>query len=135
MSLGLQLFGILCGVALIAMTFRAMFKQDLTERQSLFWLFTGLVIMVVCAFPGLAVGIAGFFGVEYAPSIIFMVVLILVIFGLFYCYSKIAKLSSRNTDLAILVSMINTENREMRKQLMEMRQQAEACGQNDTKEQ
>lgn len=128
MSIGLQLFGILCGIALIAMTFRSLFRRNISEKQTLFWLLCGVVIIIACSFPGIAIWVASFFGVDYAPSIIFMVVLILVIFGLFYCYSNISKLSSRNRDLAIQVSMLNSENSRMKAQLREIRQQLAELG-------
>ena len=93
MTLALQLFGIFSGIALIIFALRSIVKRIITERQSLFWLFLGVIVIIFCSFPSLCSVIAEFFGVVYAPSIIFMVALILAGFGLFYCFQKIAKLS------------------------------------------
>ena len=82
MTLALQLFGIFSGIALIIFALRSIVKRIITERQSLFWLFLGVIVIIFCSFPSLCSVIAEFFGVVYAPSIIFMVALILAGFGL-----------------------------------------------------
>ncbi len=126
MSLVLQLFGVLCGILLIAATFHALFKRSISERQSLFWFFCSFVIIIACLFPGITMDIANFFGVAYAPSIIFMGVIILVIFGLFYCFTKISLLYSRNRELAIQVSMLNSENAQLREQFQKLQNEQKA---------
>lgn len=93
------------GLALIAVAIRSIVKRVITERQSLFWIFSGLIIAVCCALPWITWGIADYFGVEYAPTIIFMVAIGLLVYGLFYCFQKLAKLSRQVRDLAISASL------------------------------
>lgn len=120
MSLTLQLFGILFGLGFIGVTVRALVTRRISERQSLFWLFSGVVIVFVCMFPGIAFFIADIFGVDYPPSIIFMVLFLLVIYGLFYCFRKISLLYNQSRDLAIQVSMLNSEVSKLKKELRKL---------------
>ncbi len=101
MTFTLQIFGILAGVALIAYALRSIVKRIITARQSLFWILLGVIVVIFCCFPILCNILADFFGVEYAPSIIYMTALIIVAFGLFYCFQRLATLSAQLRDLAI----------------------------------
>lgn len=101
----LRFIGVICGLALIGIAIHSIVKRVITERQSLFWIFSGLIISVCCALPWITWGIADYFGVEYAPTIIFMVAIGLLIYGLFYCFQKLAKLSRQVRDLAISASL------------------------------
>lgn len=113
MTLTLQLFGILAGVALIAYVLRCIVKRNITARQSLFWILMGVVVVIFCCFPFLTMRLADFFGVEYAPSIIYMTALIIVAFGLFYCFQKLAKLSAQLRDLAIHLTIVQKKLQEL----------------------
>lgn len=112
MTLTLQLFGILAGVLLIGYVLRCIVKRNITARQSLFWILMGVVVVVLCCFPNLCIRLADFFGVVYAPSIIYMAALIIVAFGLFYCFQKLAKLSAQLRDLAIHLTIAQNKLRE-----------------------
>lgn len=101
MTLTLQLFGILAGAALIVYVLRSIVKRIITAKQSLFWILLGVTVVIFCCFPVLCNVLADFFGVAYAPSIIYMTALVIVGFGLFYCFQKLAKLSAQLRDLAI----------------------------------
>ena len=116
MTLTLQLFGILAGIALIIFALTSIVKRIITERQSLFWLFLGLHF---CLFPTLCSVIADFFGVDYAPSIIFMVAIILAGFGLFYCFQKLAKLSGQVRDLGINLTVAQDRIKELENESLE----------------
>lgn len=101
----LRFIGVVCGLALIGIAIHSIVKRVITERQSLFWIFSGLIIAVCCALPWITWGVADYFGVEYAPSIIFMVAIGILVYGLFYCFQKLAKLSRQVRDLAISASL------------------------------
>lgn len=127
MSLSLRLFTIGCGLALIISAFHSIVIKSITEKQSLFWLFSGLLIILFGAIPGLPFWLADLFGVEYAPSIIFMIAVILSLFGIYYCFRQIAKLYKRVQELAIQVSLLNYENARLQGKLNRAIQQSSAA--------
>jgi hypothetical protein len=125
LSATLRIVVILSGLLVIGIAIRAIVNRAITERQSLFWLFLGLVMILFGVFPGICYFIADFFGVEYAPSIIFAICIVLALFGIFYCFRQCAKLYKRVQELAIQVSMLNNENAALRRQENARRTSAE----------
>ena len=59
--------------------------------------------------PNLTSVLAGFFGVEYAPSIIFAIAIVAALFGIYNCYRTNADLIRRVNELAIQISSRNSD--------------------------
>lgn len=110
MSLLLQIFICASGLILIYMARKASIVRKMTERQSLFWIIGGIIIILFGFFPQLVYFISDRFAVEYPPSIIFAISIILATYGIFNCYRTNAELSARVQELAMQVSLLNEEN-------------------------
>lgn len=110
MSIILRLGVGMSGVLLLYVVLRALIRRKLQERQSLIWLFTAVGLIIVGIFPQIIFFIAKIFGVEYAPSMIFAVVLIISIFGLFKCYQTNCDLERRVNEMARQVALLNAES-------------------------
>lgn len=110
MSVLLRLFVGFAGIFLIFMTVRSMVTRQLSEEQSYFWLISGLGVILLGLFPGISAKTAEIFGVEYIPSVIFMIGIIISIYGIFMCFQAIANLNKRVQELAMQVSLLNQEN-------------------------
>jgi hypothetical protein len=118
MSVLLRIFICLSGLALIYMARKANIVRKMTERQSLFWIMGGLIIILFGLFPQLVYFISDSFSVEYPPSIIFAIAIILATYGIFSCYRTNAELSARVQELAMQVSLLNEENSHLKDILM-----------------
>ncbi|MDF2868972.1 MAG: hypothetical protein K0R05_547 [Anaerocolumna sp.] len=118
MSVLLRIFICLSGLALIYMARKANIVRKMTERQSLFWIVGGLIIILFGLFPQLVYFISDSFSVEYPPSIIFAIAIILATYGIFSCYRTNAELSARVQELAMQVSLLNEENSHLKDILM-----------------
>ena len=118
MSVLLRIFICLSGLALIYMARKANIVRKMTERQSLFWIMGGLIIILFGLFPQLVYFISDSFSVEYPPSIIFAIAIILAPYGIFSCYRTNAELSARVQELAMQVSLLNEENSHLKDILM-----------------
>ena len=92
MSVVLRLFICLASVALSYITLRDLIRRKLTEKQ--------------CPF---GFGIAGFFKVDYAPSIIFAIAIVAALFGIYNCYRANADLARRVNELSIQISILNSD--------------------------
>lgn len=117
MSPMLRIAIMLSGVALIIMARRANIARKLTEKQSLFWIAGGLIIILFGLIPQLVYFISDLFSVEYPPSIIFAIAIVLATYGIFNCYKTNAELSARVQELAMQVSLLNEENTELKKSI------------------
>lgn len=114
------------GIALIVMARKASVTRKFTERQSIFWIFGGLIIILFGIFPNIIYVISSIFGVDYAPSIIYAIAIVLSAYGIFTCYKANAELSSRVQELAMQISLLNEESKLMEKRLEEMTEQSKA---------
>lgn len=109
MSITLRIFVIIAGAALILLVLRDTVHWKMTEKQSLFWLFSGVILILTGIFPSLAVIPAAFFGVDYAPSIIFAIAILLLMYGVYRCYVTNAALMRQVTELTEYVSLLQHE--------------------------
>jgi len=114
------------GLAMFFMTMRGLVAAMISERQSIVWIFFGAVMIVVGLFPGLTTWIARVFKVDYIPSIIFMISILLATYGIFYCFKSIAELQKRVQELAMQVSLLNQENSVLLRVQKEREEGAEA---------
>lgn len=120
MSLLLRMTVGLSGASLIFMAVRSVVTRQLSEQQGYFWIFSGLGIIIFGAFPGVSAWIAQLFDVEYIPSIVFMIAIIIAIYGIFNCFQAIANLNKRVQELAMQVSLLNHENNSLLKAYKDM---------------
>lgn len=110
MSVLLRIAICMAGILLIVMAVRSVVMREITEKQSLFWIFCGIVMFLFGLIPGIVVLIAAIFGVDYSPSIIYTIAIVLAMYGIFNCFQSIAGLHKRVQELAMHVSLLNQEN-------------------------
>jgi Uncharacterized conserved protein (DUF2304). len=94
---------------------KANIVRKMTERQSIFWIMAGIIIILFGLIPQLVYLASDLFAVEYPPSIIFAIAIILATYGIFNCYQTNAELSARVQELAMQVSLLNEENSHLKK--------------------
>lgn len=122
MSLVLRIFIILAGFVLEGIVVRDLAKHRMTEKQYLFWLFSGIILMIAGLFPDLTFVLANFFGVEYAPSMVFAMGLLLAIYGIYRCFATNAVLMRQMTEMVEQVSLLKHELNELQKKVDERNQ-------------
>ncbi len=119
MSLMLRCLICITGIVLIFMARKASIVRKMTERQSLFWIMGGVIIILFGVIPQLVFFISDLFSVDYPPSIIFAIAIILATYGIFNCYKTNAELTARVQELAMQVSLLNEENNHLKELLEE----------------
>ncbi len=115
MSISLRILVCLTGMVLIYMARKANIVRKMTERQSIFWIMAGIIIILFGLIPQLVYLTSDLFSVEYPPSIIFAIAIILATYGIFNCYQTNAELTARVQELAMQVSLLNEENSHLKK--------------------
>ncbi|MDF2540329.1 MAG: hypothetical protein K0S47_47 [Herbinix sp.] len=119
MSILLRILVCITGIILIYMARKANIVRKLTEKQSLFWIIGGAIIIMFGLIPQLVYFISDLFSVDYPPSIIFALAIVLATYGIFNCYNTNAELSARVQELAMQVSLLNEENSHLKDLLSE----------------
>lgn len=110
MSILLRVLVCLGGIFLLYFVRRSNIRRKITERQSLFWMMMSIIIVIFGLIPKTVYIIADIFSVDYPPSIIFAIFIMLLTYGVFHCYRINADLSDKIQELAIQVSLLNEEN-------------------------
>lgn len=117
MSILLRILVVIGGTILLYSIRESNIKRKITEAQSLYWILMGFVIIGLGIFPNIVYFIANLFSVEYAPSIMFAIFIMLMIYGVLYCYKTGADLNNKIQELAIQVSLLNEENNRLGKEV------------------
>lgn len=119
MSVFLRITVSIAGALLIVVALKSIIANGISERQSLFWISSGFIIIMFGIFPALSSHLASLFSVEYPPSIVFAIALLLAMYGIFSCFRDISLLRKRQQELAMQVSLLNQENTLLLKTLLE----------------
>ncbi len=119
MSILLRIFIVITGLVLIYIARKASIDRKMTEKQSLFWIIGGVIIIFFGLIPQLVQFISDLFAVEYPPSIIFAIAIVLATYGIFSCYKTNAELTARVQELAMQVSLLNEENSHLKNLITE----------------
>lgn len=117
MSITLRVMVCISGIILIFIARKANISRKLTERQSLFWIIGGGIIILFGLIPKLVFIVSDFFSVDYSPSIIFALSIILLFYGIFNCYKTNAELTARVQELAMQISLLNDDNARLKDSL------------------
>ena len=84
-------------------------KEKLSISDSMFWLLGCLIIAILSIFPNIIVYVSSLVGIEYAPSLLFLIAIIALIGLNFKQVKRITKLEEKITDLAQHLAIIKSE--------------------------
>ena len=113
----LRIAMVIVGIMLLITTISSLAKRKMTESVCLAW---GL-IAVVFILAGILLepyGVSKY--ISLTGLILVMIVGILVIYGAFIVSTKLSELARKNHELAVQVSLLNYESRQMQKKIKEM---------------
>lgn len=88
-------------------------KKDFSEKESVFWFFGALITLVFAIFPQLLIAAADLLGVDYAPSLLFLIAIFFLLLINFRNTRKIVKQSEKITELAQQCSILKHEIHEI----------------------
>lgn len=119
MSIIVNLGAIFVGLILICAVIKMVVKKRMTETQSVLWLFTGVVAIILGIFPEIIKWIAAVLGIWYAPSILLLVACVVLLLIVFVNTIAISKITTEIQELALQVTLLKDENKELKAQLEE----------------
>lgn len=84
-------FFIILGILLILYIFVTVIKGKFDIVESIFWLAGSVVILILSIWPNIIIWLSRLIGVEYAPSLLFLLVAVFLLLVNFRNTQKIAK--------------------------------------------
>ena len=107
----MNIFYIVLGVALFIYIVCVVVKGTFDIYESIFWIIGTVIILILSIFPNLIIWLAGLIGIEYAPSLLFLLVAVFLLFVNFRNTQKIVKQKERILSLAQDVAILREEGR------------------------
>lgn len=103
-------------IIFLLITFELIRKQKLREEYSILWLFTGVVILILSAFPYFFLSklFTQFTGLYYLSAVVLIAFLFLLII-VFHFSIVISQLTDQNRDLAQRHALLELEFKELKK--------------------
>lgn len=105
----MNIFYIIIGVLLFIYILSIVIKGTFDIYESIFWLIGTVAILILSIFPNLIIWMAGLIGIEYAPSLLFLLVAIFLLFINFRNTQKIVKQKEKILSLAQDVAILKYE--------------------------
>lgn len=107
----MNIFYIVLGVALFIYIVCVVVKGTFDIYESIFWIIGTVIILILSIFSNLIIWLAGLIGIEYAPSLLFLLVAVFLLFVNFRNTQKIVKQKERILSLAQDVAILKEEVR------------------------
>lgn len=100
MSLSLRFVVLICGITFFIAIIKLLINKKFSERISLIWLISAMVVFLISIFPRILDVFAKLLGVDYPPSILFLLAILILLFICFYHSIQISMLNSQVRELA-----------------------------------
>ncbi|MBI5642584.1 MAG: DUF2304 domain-containing protein [Deltaproteobacteria bacterium] len=110
----LQIFSIIGAIALFALVIDFIRRGLLKEKYSVLWLTSAVVILVLSVKKQLLDSIAGFLGIAYPPSLLFLVAFIFVLLITLH--------------FSVVISILHEKNKAIAQELALMKNALKAAG-------
>lgn len=112
----MNIFYIVIGLLLFIYILNVVIKGTFDIYESIFWLMGTVIILILSIFPNLIIWLAGLIGIEYAPSLLFLLVAVFLIFINFRNTQKIVKQKEKILSLAQDTAILKNELEEIKKE-------------------
>jgi hypothetical protein len=112
MSVTSYVFGILSAALILVVVIELLRRRHLRERHAIWWIFAGLLALIVGIFPGTLVWASDLVGVEVPTNLVFFVSIAILFLVCLQHSSELTKLESKTRTLAERVAIIELQLRE-----------------------
>lgn len=104
------------GVIFVVTVMYLLVKRKINERNSLFWLAGSLIILLLATTPDILEITARIIGVDYPPTLLFLLSILVILFILLYQSIQISVLQEKCRELTQHLAIANFGKKEKRRQ-------------------
>ncbi|MEG0826582.1 MAG: DUF2304 domain-containing protein [Bacilli bacterium] len=90
---------IMVAVVLMIYIYRCVRKNYMSQDESIFWMVGTIVILILAFVPNIIIYLAKLVGIEYAPSLLFLLTSIFLLILLFKNSQELSSLKEKNKEL------------------------------------
>ena len=110
MSWAVRVILIIGSILTTAYVLRRIRKSKMRTEDSVYWLLFSVVLVIMGVFPGIAIAISDWIGVQSAANLVFLVVIFLLLIKVFSQDQKISKLNSQITQTIQSIAISREED-------------------------
>ena len=94
-----RIFFIFLAIIFMCMVLSKVKKKKFFERESFLWFLGSILAIILAAFPNIIKVVAKWTGIEYPPSVLFLVAIIFLLYLLFRQSEQVSLLKEQTKDL------------------------------------
>lgn len=119
MSIELRVVLIIITLFYLFVILKAIKNRKMQISLSLFWIFTGIILLVAAIFPNLFGYISNLLGFETTSNMIFCITIFLAFYLIFNLTMMISKENKKTTKLVQEISLLKNKVEELEKKIQE----------------
>lgn len=104
-----RVFYLVVGLSFMLFVFQQVKKNELSEKESFFWIFGSIVIFILSVFPNVVKFLSEILNIEYPPSLLFLISIIFILLLIFRLTRHVSLLKEQNKELAQLVCILQKQ--------------------------
>ena len=108
MTVRVSVFAAIAALLLLVVIFELIRSRRLHERYAIMWLLTGSVILVLAVWRDALGTLAGWVGIAYPPSALFVLASLFILIVLLHYSTVISKLADQNRILAQRLALLES---------------------------
>lgn len=101
----IYLFSFLISLSFAATILYLIRNQKLKEQYALLWLTLSAMMMILSLFPSILDDLAGLIHIEYAPSLLYLLSVVGILFILLHLTIAVSSLTQRNVELIQTIAL------------------------------
>ncbi|WP_055108862.1 DUF2304 domain-containing protein [Paenibacillus ihumii] len=105
MTLDIYLFSFLISLSFAATILYLIRNRKLKEQYALLWLTLSVMMMILSLFPSILDELAGLIHIEYAPSLLYLLSVVGILFILLHLTMAVSSLTQRNVELIQTIAL------------------------------
>ncbi|HVV38089.1 MAG TPA: DUF2304 domain-containing protein [Acidimicrobiales bacterium] len=107
-----HIFVLLLAIGLVGFVLRLVRRRQMRAKYSFIWLGLGLGALVLAVVPGLLDRTASAVGVDYAPALLFMLAILVLLLVVVHFSWELSRLEERVRTLAEYIALVTAEKAE-----------------------
>lgn len=106
-------FGVI-GILAIILVLLDVKKKKFFEQESFYWIIGSLIVLILSLFPEIIIVLSNLIGIEYAPSLLFLLSILFILYILFRQSKQVSLLKEQVKDLGqklvVMQKIIDEQN-------------------------
>ncbi len=118
-----RIFFIAVAVILILYIYRNVRKNQISQDESILWMIGAIIILIFGIWPELIIKLADVVGIDYAPSLLFLLSCVFLFVFCFRNSQMLSELKEKNKELIQDAALLDKRIRDLEKEIKQMRKE------------